>query len=326
MKKYFLQVIGVVTSLLMITNPVMASTSYSQTECEQLAEAIANGSRSPLTRDELEKLDEQTISRLTADLEARHTQSHQEHSKLANRQDQLQQSNTNRADPSNEENLEKQNSESPQPQSLSKSEQDFIKLICHDAQQVALENDLFASVMIAQAVLESDWGRSDLARAHNNLFGIKGIYYGQSTTLPTQEHHNGQTVTELGTFRKYPTIKESLADYAKVLDQEMYAGVHKRNCDNYKIATQVLSCNYATDPHYQHKLNHLIEAYNLTQYDQSPLSDKQSIKGQSRGSHHSAPRETLPKKKSPKRKGIILPLIGGISSVSLVELIKRYLK
>ncbi|WP_295728513.1 glycoside hydrolase family 73 protein [uncultured Limosilactobacillus sp.] len=327
MKKYFGQVIGILTGLSMITQPVMASVTYSPNECERLANAIANGDRPPITREEAKQLDEQTLNQLTQYLSNKHSQPSQNIAEPVKDYKQANQTDTNRtidqkvSDPAT--NQETPASRRP----LSKSEREFIELIGHDAQQIAADHDLFASVMMAQAILESNWGRSDLAGTHYNLFGIKGTYQGQSVTLPTLEHHNGQDLKELGTFRKYPSIKASLEDYANVLDQEMYSGVHKRSCTDYKMATRNLSGNYATDPQYQHKLNQLIEAYHLVQYDQPLKKDQASTKKHPVASHyHLKQSNELPKKQSTKRKGLMLPIIGGVSSVSLVELIKRYVK
>lgn len=71
------------------------------------------------------------------------------------------------------------------------SQQAFIDSIASSAQSLANENDLYASVMIAQAIVESGWGKSTLSAAPNyNLFGIKGNYQGQSVTMPTSEYVN----------------------------------------------------------------------------------------------------------------------------------------
>lgn len=66
------------------------------------------------------------------------------------------------------------------------SQQTFINNVGACAQTVAASHDLYASVMIAQAILESGWGGSALAQAPNyNLFGVKGSYNGNSVTMPT---------------------------------------------------------------------------------------------------------------------------------------------
>lgn len=155
------------------------------------------------------------------------------------------------------------------------SQQMFIQSIASDAQQLAHKNDLYASVMIAQAIVESGWGKSTLASYPNhNLFGIKGNYNGQSVTLPTQEYLNGKWVTVQAAFRKYPSYKESLEDNAKILKTTSfqsgvyyYSGAWKSNTKSYTEATAWLTGRYATDPNYESKLNNIIETYNLTKYD-----------------------------------------------------------
>ncbi|MGX7245357.1 LysM peptidoglycan-binding domain-containing protein [Enterococcus quebecensis] len=151
----------------------------------------------------------------------------------------------------------------------------FIAEIAGHARSVAASNDLYASVMMAQAILESDWGRSTLAAAPNhNLFGIKGSYQGQSVTMKTWEVINGQWVQVNAAFRKYPSYSESFGDNAYVLKNTsfqagvyFYSGAWKSNTNSYKDATAWLTGRYATDPGYNTKLNNIIATYNLTQYD-----------------------------------------------------------
>ncbi len=67
--------------------------------------------------------------------------------------------------------------------------QAFIDQIGWSASEVAASNDLYASVMIAQALLESAYGTSGLASAPNyNLFGVKGSYNGQVVYMATKEY------------------------------------------------------------------------------------------------------------------------------------------
>lgn len=150
----------------------------------------------------------------------------------------------------------------------------FIAEIASHAQPVADANDLYASVMIAQAVIESGWGTSALAKAPNhNLFGIKGSYQGNSVTMSTQEYLNGQWLTMNEPFRAYPSYQQSFEDNAYVLrnvymgGQYYYRGAWKSNCSSYQDATAWLTGRYATAPHYAAALNNVIATYNLTQYD-----------------------------------------------------------
>ena len=145
----------------------------------------------------------------------------------------------------------------------------FISQIGESARQLGQENDLYASVMIAQAILESGAGQSGLSSyPHYNLFGIKGSYAGQSTVMQTWEDDgNGNAYTINDAFRSYPSYYESLQDYVAVLKQGHFAGAWKSNTSSYQDATSALTGVYATDTSYYAKLNHIIETYNLTQYD-----------------------------------------------------------
>lgn len=153
--------------------------------------------------------------------------------------------------------------------------EEFIKLIGKDAQQVAKKNGIYASVMIAQAALESGYGNSLLASApHYNLFGIKGSNGGKSVSMPTlEENASGDMYQIRSNFRSYDSYKDSLEDYAKLLkggisgNEKIYAGTWRENAKSYREATRSLTGVYATDSSYHKKLNAIIVAYKLTQYD-----------------------------------------------------------
>lgn len=145
----------------------------------------------------------------------------------------------------------------------------FIERMGMQAQPIARQHDLYASVMIAQALLESDSGQASLSQApHYNFFGIKGSYKGQSVTMQTWEDDgNGNSYTIEAQFRSYGTPLAALEDYADLLDQDLYAGVHRSQTFSYQEATAALTGTYATDTLYHTKLNQLIETYGLTAYD-----------------------------------------------------------
>ena len=158
----------------------------------------------------------------------------------------------------------------------------FINTIAAYAAPIAQANDLYASVMIAQAIVESGWGQSALAQAPNyNLFGIKGSYNGQTVYMNTKEFLNGQYVTKNEPFRQYPSYAESFQDNANVLKTTSfggsyyYTGAWKSNTTSYTDATAWLTGRYATAPNYATVLNRVIAQYNLTQYD-SPSTTRTS--------------------------------------------------
>ena len=153
--------------------------------------------------------------------------------------------------------------------------EEFIDRIGPLASKIAAENNLYASVMIAQAILESASGNSSLAGIPNyNIFGIKGSFKGNSIALPTYEDNGaGSLYLISANFRRYPSFNESLEDYAKLLtkgitgNKKFYQGTWKDQTDSYRDATLFLTGKYATDTQYASKLNGLIKTYNLTKYD-----------------------------------------------------------
>lgn len=170
--------------------------------------------------------------------------------------------------------------------SRNQTTEEFIEAIGYDAQTIAWEHDLYASVMIAQAILETGSGNSSLSRSPNhNLFGIKGNFKGKSVYFSTQEDDGkGKMYTIQSGFRKYPSYKESLIDYAKLLrggisgNEHFYKNTWKTNQKNYQKVTSFLTGRYATDIHYGKKLNALIKTYELTKFDEKPGANKEKKK------------------------------------------------
>ncbi|MGF0047448.1 glucosaminidase domain-containing protein [Streptococcus hyointestinalis] len=162
------------------------------------------------------------------------------------------------------------------------STRSFIDAIAPTARQIGQEYDLYASVLIAQAVLESSNGQSALSQSpYYNLFGIKGSYNGSQVTMTTWEDDgSGNAYQVNAAFRAYPSYAASLYDYASVLNSDYYAGVHKSNTSSYLDATASLTGTYATDTNYATKLNQIIATYGLTAYDTVDLGTGSYASGQ----------------------------------------------
>jgi predicted nucleic acid-binding Zn ribbon protein len=178
---------------------------------------------------------------------------------------------------------------------------DWTKQIITWAVPISKEHNLYPSIMVAQAILESGWGKSGLAIEANNLFGIKkgtnnwtGALVLKATAEATTA--DNQTVTGFKTeadardaskqaekltfpkkgtyyyvraeFRKYASQYDSLKDNGNFLEQPRYVNVHRNKSLNYKEAAQALKdAGYATSPTYPEKLIRLIEQYNLQALD-----------------------------------------------------------
>ena len=130
---------------------------------------------------------------------------------------------------------------------------------------------ILPSVIVAQAILESARGTSELARKANNLFGIKGNYNGQSYTVKTKEYLNGKWTTVNAAFKKYPSYRESIIDHGNFFTSTPWRTQNYQrvlNAKDYKTQAKALqACGYATDPQYANKLINLIETNNLSSLD-----------------------------------------------------------
>lgn len=159
--------------------------------------------------------------------------------------------------------------------------QQYIKMIAPIAQQVCKGTGLFPSTMIAQAIIESNNGNSDLTIDANNHFGIKADKSWKGDIYPkrTREVLKGKTVYIVDNFRKYPSINEGFTDRNKFLKQNKRyttAGVFvAKTPETQAVAFQ--EGKYATDPNYAKIINSVINgASKLKQYD-SPEFDVKTV-------------------------------------------------
>lgn len=152
------------------------------------------------------------------------------------------------------------------------NESDFIEQLAPEAQRLQQQYHVPASITLAQAVLESNFGQSELSAKYHNLFGVKAEVWQPHVTLETKEYNNGEWQTIKARFRVYRSWNASLKDHAKLIAQgtsdnaKRYEDVIKT--DNYYEAAQALqNGGYATDPKYAEKLINVIETYQLNRYD-----------------------------------------------------------
>jgi len=163
--------------------------------------------------------------------------------------------------------------EADDPSEIDQNQSYFLSAIKQGAMDGAKEGVL-PSITAAQAILESGWGSSELAKApNNNLFGIKDSedWNGEIVTVPTQEYVNGDYITVNAAFRKYTSWNDSVVDHAKFFTSTEWRKNNYRKVVNetdYRVAAQELkNAGYATDPSYAGKLIRLIEAYKLYEWD-----------------------------------------------------------
>ena len=147
----------------------------------------------------------------------------------------------------------------------------FITII---ANEVVTENikrnyPLFSSVVIAQAILETGWGKSKLMMKANAVFGIKATanWNGKVFNSKTYEVYDGKIYNINGCFRAYNNLTESIQDYFDLITKsERYRKACTTNSP-LECITAIKNGGYATDPNYINKIMNLINTYNLTKYD-----------------------------------------------------------
>jgi flagellum-specific peptidoglycan hydrolase FlgJ len=120
------------------------------------------------------------------------------------------------------------------------------------------------SVTLAQAVLESDWGRS--APGHN-LFGLKGEGPAGSSVRQVVEYRHGRRGVRRDAFRAYNSESEALKDHARILGtRARYARARAAGEDRQAFARALVGV-YATDPRYAGKLDRIIGLFDLDRFD-----------------------------------------------------------
>lgn len=148
--------------------------------------------------------------------------------------------------------------------------QAFLAEIGPAAREAQRRTAIPASVSLAQAILESGWGRSQLAQQGKNLFGIKAdkSWHGETLNMPTKEFiHNRWTVVD-ARWRKYATWQDSIEDHAAFFyANPRYQAALRCVRDYAAFARAVQICGYATAPHYAAKLLTIIDGRELTRFD-----------------------------------------------------------
>ena len=152
----------------------------------------------------------------------------------------------------------------------------FIARAARAARATAKEYGVPAAVTLAQAALESDWGRAHMGDA-NNYFGIKAYDKGGVPqigpiakgfiTLPTREVVNGRSITVNARFRAYKSMADSFRDHANFLKvNSRYAPAFDHTDEPDAFARAIAKAGYATDPSYADKLIALMRQYELYAY------------------------------------------------------------
>ncbi len=145
---------------------------------------------------------------------------------------------------------------------------EYIERFKDIAMEEMRANGIPASIKLAQGILESGFGNSDLAVIGNNHFGIKCHGWGGSAFFKDDDYRDE-------CFRAYNNPEESYRDHSEFLTgRERYAGLFKLEMDDYKgWARGLRRAGYATNPQYPDLLIGIIERNSLYEYDQLVLAN-----------------------------------------------------
>lgn len=136
----------------------------------------------------------------------------------------------------------------------------FVAGIWAHAQTAAKELGVDARALVAQAALETGWGKRQIThgdgRTSHNLFGIKATgWSGDRATVGTHEYVNGARRNETASFRSYSSPAESFADYVRLLKSNpRYQKALEAGTDVRGFARGLQQAGYATDPSYANKI------------------------------------------------------------------------
>lgn len=155
-------------------------------------------------------------------------------------------------------------------------QQKFIDKVAPYAKKAQQDHGILASLTIAQAILESAWGKSSIG---NNIFGIKAnsSWKGKTQMAPTKEHLNGKWVTVNAKFRDYDSIEDSIKDHTSLFVRlSRYANL-LGELDYERACYLVWKDGYATDPDYPAKLTSIIRQYKLYEFDKVAVKEKTAV-------------------------------------------------
>ena len=153
---------------------------------------------------------------------------------------------------------------------MTKEQKDFIQQIAPIVQELAPEYDIaVCSPVIAQAILESGWGRSKLAKTYHNYFGMKAgsKWKGKAVNLTTSEEYTpGEHTVIKDDFRVYDNMRDGIRGYFEFIQLERYHNL-RGITDPRQYLETIKSDGYATSSTYVSDLMRVIETYDLTRYD-----------------------------------------------------------
>ena len=145
----------------------------------------------------------------------------------------------------------------------------FIEHIASAAQACYKEYHILPSLVIAMAIKESGWGKSQLAAKNFNYFGMKcgSSWRGKSVNLRTKEEYTAGVLTTIrDNFRAYDSMEEGVRGYFDFISTKRYANLHEATTPR-QYLEMIKADGYATSSSYVATNMNVIEKYGLTVFD-----------------------------------------------------------
>lgn len=161
---------------------------------------------------------------------------------------------------------------------MNNAQRAFCNLIYNQLKEYAPKFNIYCySAIIAQAIIESNWGKSELSAKYYNYFGLKcgSNWDGASVNMTTKEEYtHGNVTTIKDNFRCYSSVADGVKGYLRFINTNRYANL-KHVYDYETYIENIKKDGYATASNYVSTLKRTVEKYGLTSYD--PMNEDYQI-------------------------------------------------
>ena len=155
---------------------------------------------------------------------------------------------------------------------MTKAQASFIAALAPAARLAQQQTGIPACITIAQAIVESGWGKTRLATEDFNYFGIKAIPGQSYREFATAEYLHGKQELLDARYARYQSAAESFRAHAYLLaHNDRYAPAMKRTSSPTSFALALQSCGYSPSPVYATELMDLVAEFRLSKFDSPPV-------------------------------------------------------
>ena len=171
-------------------------------------------------------------------------------------------------------------------------QQSFLASVFPAALESGRLHGLPPSIILAQAALESGWGRSRLATSHHNLFGIKANAAQAGVEYPTLEASADGVRIIQQRFRSYASSDASITEHGALLSRDDRYADARAHRGNWRAFLAELAPVYASDPHYARSISQIISRHQLDRWDDLAVKGVDTLvaKRTTRGTQGHSPR------------------------------------